>query len=70
MFTQVVGPGIGVIHSRVGILMPGEEQPSRRRSSMRLFVVVWREDRWVVEALHNARLLSPESMAVLESLPH
>jgi hypothetical protein len=35
---------------------------------MQLFVVVWRDDRWVVAALENARRLSLKAMAALESL--
>ncbi|MDH2428437.1 SgcJ/EcaC family oxidoreductase [Sphaerisporangium sp. TRM90804] len=66
-FARIVSPGVGVVHSRVGILMPGEEEPPTR-ISMQLFVVVWRTDRWVVVALENARMLSLESMAALESL--
>ena len=57
-----------MVHSRVGILMPGEEEPPSTRFSMQLFVVVWRDDHWVVAALENARLLSLETMAALESL--
>lgn len=68
VFTSVVAPGVGVVHSRVGIRMPGEEEPPSTRRSMQLFVAVWRDDRWVVQALENARLLSLESMAALESL--
>ncbi|BCJ49977.1 hypothetical protein Asp14428_14520 [Actinoplanes sp. NBRC 14428] len=68
LFARIVSPGVGVVHSRVGILMPGEDEPPSTRFSMQLFVVVWRDDRWVVAALENARLLSLESMAALESL--
>jgi uncharacterized protein (TIGR02246 family) len=68
-FARIISPGVGVVHSRVGILMPGEEEPPPTRFSMQLFVVVWRDDRWVVVALENARLLSLETMAALESLP-
>ena len=39
-FARIVSPGVGVVHSRVGILMPGEEEPSPTRFSMQLFVVV------------------------------
>ncbi len=35
---------------------------------MQLFVVVWRDERWVVVALEHARLLSLELMAALENL--
>jgi uncharacterized protein (TIGR02246 family) len=67
-FSQIVSPGVGVVYHRVGILMPGEEEPPPTRFSMQLFVVVWRNDRWVVVALENARLLPPETLAALESL--
>lgn len=67
-FARIISPGVGVVHSRVGILMPGEEEPPSTRFSMQLFVTVWRNDRWVVAALENARLLSLETMAALESL--
>ncbi|GLY96959.1 hypothetical protein Acsp02_42130 [Actinoplanes sp. NBRC 103695] len=68
-FARIVSPGVGVVHSRVGILMPGEQEPPSTRYSMQLFVTVWQEDRWVVVALENARLLSLQSMAALESMP-
>ncbi|WP_329066765.1 SgcJ/EcaC family oxidoreductase [Streptomyces sp. NBC_01429] len=69
VFARIVSPGVGVVHSRVGIQMPGEEEPPSTRFSMQLFVTVWQNDRWVVTALENARLLSLESMAHLESMP-
>jgi uncharacterized protein (TIGR02246 family) len=67
-FARIISPGVGVVNSRVGILMPGEEEPPSTRFSMQLFVTVWRNDRWLVVALENARILSLESMAALESL--
>jgi uncharacterized protein (TIGR02246 family) len=67
-FARIVSPGVGVVHGRVGILMPGEQEPPSTRYSMQLFVTVWRDDRWVVVALENARLLSLETMGALESL--
>jgi hypothetical protein len=67
-FALIVSPGVGVVHSRVGILMPGETEPPSTRYSMQLFVTVWRDDAWVVVALENARMLSMETMAALESL--
>lgn len=67
-FARIVSPDVGVVHSRVGILMPGEEEPPPTRFSMQLFVVVRRDDRWEIAALENARLLSLETMAALESL--
>ena len=68
-FARIVSPGVGVVHHRVGILMPGEQEAPSTRFSMQLFVVVRRDDRWVVAALENARLLSLEMMTALESLP-
>jgi uncharacterized protein (TIGR02246 family) len=67
LVARTVSPGVGVVHSRVGILLPGEAEPPSTRFSMQLFVVVWRDDRWVVVALENARLLSLKTMAALES---
>ncbi|GAA4195331.1 hypothetical protein GCM10022252_40950 [Streptosporangium oxazolinicum] len=67
-FARIISPGVGVVHGRVGILMPGEEEPPPARFSMQLFVMVWRDDRWVVVALENARVLSLEGMAALETL--
>ncbi len=67
-FARIVSPGVGVVHSRVGILMPGEEKPPPTRFVMQLLVMVWREDRWVVTAMENARLLTMDGMAALEAL--
>ncbi|MFD2418404.1 SgcJ/EcaC family oxidoreductase [Amycolatopsis pigmentata] len=67
-FARIISPGVGVVHGRVGILMPGEEEPPQTRFSMQLYVTAWRNDRWVVVALQNARLLSLETMGALESL--
>jgi uncharacterized protein (TIGR02246 family) len=67
-FARIVSPGVGVVHHRMGILMPGEEEPPPTRFCMQLFVVVWRDDRWVVTAMENARLLSLETMAALETM--
>jgi uncharacterized protein (TIGR02246 family) len=65
-YARIISPGVGVVYQRVGILMPGEEEPPPTRFSMQLYVAVWRDDRWVVVAVENSRLLSLE--AVLESL--
>lgn len=68
-FARIISPGTGVVHSRVGIQMPGETEPPSTRFSMQLFAVTWRDNRWQVAALQNARLLSLATMAALESLP-
>jgi uncharacterized protein (TIGR02246 family) len=67
-FALIISPGVGVVHARVTLLMPGEDEAPPARVSMQLFVVVWRDDRWLVAAMENARLLSIESMAALEAL--
>jgi hypothetical protein len=66
---RIVSPGVGVVHSRAGILLPGEQEPPSARLSMQLATVVWRENRWVVVAMENARVLSLAGMAALEGLP-
>lgn len=65
---RIISPGVGVLHARVAVLMPGEEEPPPTRTSMQLFVTVWRDDRWVVVALENARMLSLDALMALESL--
>ncbi|MGI5149547.1 SgcJ/EcaC family oxidoreductase [Plantactinospora sp. CA-294935] len=67
-FARIIGPGCGVVHHRVGIAMPGEEEPPLSRYSMQLFVMSWQDDQWKVVALQNSRLISLEAVAVLESV--
>ena len=67
LFAEILSPGVGVVHHRVGIQMAGETEPPATRFSMQLFVLVWRDDRWVVTVLQNGRVLSLETMGVLES---
>lgn len=66
-FAKIVSPGVGVVHHRVGLLMPGEHAPTTG-ISMQLYVMVWRDDRWVVAAMENARMLSLETMAAIENM--
>jgi uncharacterized protein (TIGR02246 family) len=68
-FAKIVSPGVGVVHHRVGLLMPGEKEAPATRFSMQLYVVVWRDDRWVVAAMENARRLSLTTMAAIETMP-
>jgi uncharacterized protein (TIGR02246 family) len=67
-FARITLPGWGVVHHRMGIVMPGEEEPLSSRYSMQLFVVVWQNDRWEVTALQNARVLSVDTAMALDSL--
>lgn len=67
-FTRIVSPGVGVVHHRVGLLMPGEKEAPATRISMQLYVMVWQDDRWVVAAMESARLLSLETMAAIETM--
>jgi hypothetical protein len=64
----MIRPGWGVVHHRMGIVMPGEEEPLPSRYSMQLFVVVWQNDRWEVTALQNARVISLETAMALDGL--
>lgn len=67
-FVRIIGSGCGVVHHRVGIAMPGEEEPPPSRYSMQLFVMGWQDDHWEVVALQNSRLISLEAVATLESV--
>ncbi|WP_328604519.1 SgcJ/EcaC family oxidoreductase [Amycolatopsis sp. NBC_00345] len=67
-FARIVRPGWGVVHARMAMLMPGEEQPPPHRSFLQLFAMVWQNDRWEVATLQNSRLVSLETAGTLESL--
>ncbi|MEU3983378.1 SgcJ/EcaC family oxidoreductase [Streptomyces sp. NPDC026672] len=67
-FARIVQPGWGVVHHRVSLLMPGEEEPLPSRRSMQLLAVVRQNGRWEVAALQNARLVSLEAATTLDSL--
>jgi hypothetical protein len=67
-FARIIRPGWGVVHHRVGIALPSEEEPPPSRRSMQLFVVVWQNNRLEVVALQNSRLISLEAAMALESL--
>ena len=69
VLAQIVSPGVGVVHSRVKILMPGEVEPPATRTSMQLYVAVRRDQRWIVTVLQNGRLLPLPVLAAMESLP-
>jgi hypothetical protein len=60
-------PGVGVLHNRFGIAMAGEDEPAPHRFVMQLFVMAWRDARWQVVALQNARLISLRTAGLLES---
>ncbi|NED80449.1 SgcJ/EcaC family oxidoreductase [Streptomyces sp. SID11233] len=66
-FARIVRPGWGVVHHRVAMLMPGEEEPLASRSFMQLLVLVWQNDRWEVATLQNARLISLETAIALDA---
>jgi uncharacterized protein (TIGR02246 family) len=68
LFARIVGPGCGVVHHRMVMAMPGEEEPPPSRTFLQLLVVVWQNDRWEVAALQNSRLISLETAMALESL--
>ncbi|MBY8864055.1 SgcJ/EcaC family oxidoreductase [Nocardia sp. CA2R105] len=68
LFARIVGPGWGVVHHRMVMAMPGEQQPPASRRFMQLLVAVWQHDRWEVASLQNSRLISLETAMALESL--
>ncbi|MFI6093178.1 SgcJ/EcaC family oxidoreductase [Streptomyces sp. NPDC051218] len=66
-FARIVRPGWGVVHHRVSMVMPGEEEPLSSRSFMQLLALVWQNDRWEVATLQNARLISLETAMALDA---
>ncbi|MCO5973841.1 SgcJ/EcaC family oxidoreductase [Actinoallomurus soli] len=68
VFARIIRPGWGVVHHRMVMAMPGEEEPPPNRIFMQLLVVVWQNDRWEVAALQNSRLISLDTAMALESL--
>ncbi|MFF3489652.1 SgcJ/EcaC family oxidoreductase [Streptomyces sp. NPDC002701] len=66
-FARIVRPGWGVVHHRVAMVMPGEEEPPSSRRFMQLLALVWQNDRWEVAALQNARLISLETAITLDA---
>jgi uncharacterized protein (TIGR02246 family) len=68
LFAELIRSGWGVVHHRVGIVLPSEKEPPPSRRSMQLFVTAWQNDRWEVVALQNSRLISLEAAAALESM--
>lgn len=67
-FARVVEPGWGVVHHRVGVVMPGEDKPLASRDSMQLLVVRWQDEQWKVVALQNSRVISLDAQQALDEL--
>lgn len=67
-FARIVQPGMGVVHQRVSLVFPGEDERAPHRHLMQLVAAVWQDDRWRVASLQNARVVSLEASAVLDSL--
>lgn len=68
LFVRIVGPGCGVVHHRMVMAMPGEQEPPESRRFLQLLVVVWQNDRWEVASMQNSRLISLETAMALQSL--
>ncbi|MFJ9624933.1 SgcJ/EcaC family oxidoreductase [Streptomyces sp. NPDC101181] len=66
-FTRIVRPGEAVVHHRVTLVMPGEDEQRSSRRFMQLLVLVWQNDRWEVVTLQNARLIPLETAMALDS---
>src|ERR1700759_4966943 len=58
-FAKIVSPGVGVVHHRVGLLMPGEKEAPATRFSMQLYVMVWRGGPWGGAGTGKPRPVSP-----------
>jgi uncharacterized protein (TIGR02246 family) len=68
VFSRIVGPGWGVVHQQVAVLMPGDDKPLPSRDSMQLLAVRWQNERWQVVALQNARVISLDRQLALDAL--
>ena len=67
-FARIITPGIGVVHARIGVVMPGESTPVPTRDSMQLFVVQWLDDRWQAVSMQNSRIVTLERQLQLDQL--
>lgn len=67
LFARIVRPGWGIVHHRVTMVMPGEEDSLSSRHFMQLLALVWQNDRWEVATLQNARLISLETAMALDA---
>ena len=47
--------------------MPGESEPLPTHEAMQLYVLNWREERWQIVVVQNARVLSFEHAAQLDA---
>ncbi|MFF0345189.1 SgcJ/EcaC family oxidoreductase [Kribbella sp. NPDC004875] len=66
-FARIVHPGWGVVHHRVCLVMPGEDEALSNRCFMQLLAVGWQNGRWEVATLQNARLVTLESAMTLDA---
>jgi uncharacterized protein (TIGR02246 family) len=67
LFAEIVAPGVGVVHHRAAMLMAGEQKPQPTRTSMQTHVVHWRDERWQIVVLQNARVISLEDAGRLDA---
>lgn len=65
-FARIVGPGLGVVHHRFGMVMAGEEEPLPSRYFLQLFAVVRQNGRWEIATLQNSRLVSLDAAMALD----
>jgi uncharacterized protein (TIGR02246 family) len=64
---ELVAPGVGVVHHRATLLFAGQTEPVPSSYLMQLYVAHWRDDRWQIVTLHNARVVSFEGLAKLDA---
>jgi uncharacterized protein (TIGR02246 family) len=67
LFAEIIMPGVGVVHHRAAMLMAGEQEPLPTRTSMQTHVVHWRDDRWQIVVLQNARVVSLENAVRMDA---
>ena len=67
-FARIVAPGWGVLHNRVGVLMPDDDAPLPSRDSMQLIVVRWSSEGWQAVALQNSRVIPLGTQLTLDAL--
>ncbi|MGC4938609.1 SgcJ/EcaC family oxidoreductase [Kribbella sp. DT2] len=69
LFARIVGPGWGVVHHRMVMALPGEQEPRPTRVFLQLYAMVWQNDRWEIATMQNSRLVTLDTAAALEALP-
>jgi uncharacterized protein (TIGR02246 family) len=68
-FVRLLGPDLAVMHAWARYAnLPGRDDSAGGRLSMQLYVIVRTEAGWRVEAMLNARQLTPEQQDALDEI--